>query len=716
MGFGNTNVDQANGIATDSAGNVYITGDFKDVISLGNSTITSNGGSDFFIAKLDSNGIPVWVKSAGGGAMDVGSKIKVDRRGDVIVTVFFKSSSIDFDFETLTNSGNRDVFLVKYDLNGNTLWAKSFLGNAADEPMALEVDENDNIYVAGKFKSSTFQIEAVVLNTLGSDDIFVIKFNSEGNLQWANSDGGTSVDVAHALSVDALGNVFVTGTYRSSNFSFGANLLPNEGSFDAFVFKYDFNGVRQWHRVFGGNSIDEGTAITTDLFGNATFTCNFKSPSIILENDTLLNSGGYDFFIAQLDQNGDFLWIKSIYGQGGNDDFSVGIMNDNFGNSYLAGNFKSELLWIDGFFIPNYENFDAFFVGLQSDGDVFQVRNLAGDNVDEFRDLSLSSRGRLFFAGAFKSQTLLFPGGTIPNAGNFDIFAAKFNLQLRVQLEAIDVSFPGGNNGEINATTSGGSFPFQFAWSNGDTVDDISHLTSGVYLVTITDDLQCQIVDSIQIAEPADLCNDSLTVELTPTHVTCFGGNNAQISTSVGSGTAPFHYFWSNDQRSANVENLVAGTYSLTVSDSLGCFEIDSVRIEEPTPLQSALIENQISVHGANDGALEIVASGGVPPYSYVWSNGEFAERLSNLSMGVYSVTAYDSNGCGTSQSSIIYEPVEVNSCHAPWDWATRFGGSGNDNVNAIATDAEGNVYVAGEHHSEPSFKIGPFSLEIFYG
>jgi len=305
---GGTNNDEGNSIATDVNGNVYVTGRFQSPsITFGTTTLTKVGTFDFFIVKYDAGGNVLWAKGAGGTKDDVGQSIATDANGNVFVTGYFYSPSITFGTITLMNSSIADdIFVVKYDASGNVLWAKSEGGTGYDDGKSIATDANGNVFVTGYFYSLSITFGTTTLmnvgTSIGSLNIFVVKYDSIGNALWAKGAGENDAEIANGITTDANGNAYVTGTFNSSSISFGTNTLTKTGSTyysDIFVVKYDSIGNALWAKGVGGTDSETGFGIATDANGNVFVTGYFYSPSITFGTTTLTNTGG-SLFVTKL--------------------------------------------------------------------------------------------------------------------------------------------------------------------------------------------------------------------------------------------------------------------------------------------------------------------------------------------------------------------------------------------------------------------------------
>ena len=333
---GGTALDFGWDIAVDANGNSYITGSFYDSSTFGTTTLTSSGSQDISIAKLNSNGNWLWIKQAGGTSEDYGSRIAVDANGNSYITGYFEGSAT-FGTTTLTSSGyyNIDIFVAKIDQNGNWLWANQAGGTDTDCGYGIAVDANGNSYIIGVFAENA-TFGTTTLTSSGYEDIFVAKLDINGNWLWAKQAGGTSDDYGYGIAVDANGNSYVTGYFYGSAI-FGTTTLTSSGDKDIFVAKLDSNGNWLWVKQAGGTIYDYGYEIAVDANGNSYVTGYFWS-SATFGATTLTSSGQYDIFVAKMDSNGNWLWAKQAGGTSSDRGYSIAV--DDNGNSYVTGYFE----------------------------------------------------------------------------------------------------------------------------------------------------------------------------------------------------------------------------------------------------------------------------------------------------------------------------------------------------------------------------------------
>jgi len=218
----------------------------------------------------------------------------------------------------------------------------------------------------------------------------------------------------------------------------------------------------------------------------------------------------------------------------------------------------------------------------------------------------------------------------------------------------------GDATGVIDPVITGGTAPYIYTWSNGASTSTISTLIAGTYTLDITDANLCTASFSYTLTEP----QAALSVTSIGTDVLCNGENTGFINSTISGGTEPYLYSWSNGASTASIADLIAGVYTLNVTDANGCIDIAVVNIGEPAlPLTSLSTVVDVDCYGNNSGSIDLTPNGGTLPYSYVWSNGgsvilnTINEDISNLYADTYTSVVTDNNGCMTTLATIVSEP-----------------------------------------------------------
>lgn len=313
--------DSGNAIDVDAAGNSYITGSTAGSISFGSFPISVAGGFDIFVAKYDSNGIALWAKTAGGAGLgDAGLGIAVDGEGNSYVTGSIVAPAT---FGSITlNTGN--LFVAKYDPSGNVLWAQSASSTSV---AGISVDATGNCYVIGNYGGTAtfglFEITAV-----SGTDIFLVKYDTSGNVVWVRSAGGNgSIETARDISVDAAGNSYLTGIYEGGA-TFGPFVLQGGVFHSLFVAKYDSEGNIAFARSIAGiTSRADAHGVSFDAAGNSYVTGDFGGGAF---GPFTLDKGA---FLANFDTNGNLFSAQSSGPDAGGTDMSI----DTNGNNYVVG-------------------------------------------------------------------------------------------------------------------------------------------------------------------------------------------------------------------------------------------------------------------------------------------------------------------------------------------------------------------------------------------
>jgi len=223
-----------------------------------------------------------------------------------------------------------------------------------------------------------------------------------------------------------------------------------------------------------------------------------------------------------------------------------------------------------------------------------------------------------------------------------------------------NVSCYNSNNGFAIVSVTGGTPPYSYNWSTGSNLSNITNLLPGVYYVTITDSKGCTATDSITITQPLE----ALNLIIQHQNVSCYNGNDGYALANVSGGTPPYQYVWvPNISYSEQINNLIAGTYTVSVIDNNGCMISNSVNILQPPKLiaNSAVLQ-PVSCYGTPTGSATVQVNGGTPSYSYNWSTvpSQTSQQANNIFSGIYYVTVIDANGCTAVDSVYVPQPPQL--------------------------------------------------------
>lgn len=300
---GSAGVDLGKGVSTDSAGNVFATGQFTGTVNgFGNGPMTSAGGSDAYLVRFNANGNALWTKHFGDASNQYGIEVAADKSGNVALVGYFLGE-VDFGGGPLVSAGGIDMFVAKFDSMGGHLWSKSFGGANDQSASAVGVDADGNIIVVGSF-AGVVDFGGGPRTSAGGEDLFMVKFDPQGNHLWSKSFGDASDQGAGRVAVDGTGGIAVFAS-GDGTIDFGGGPLTSAGGpmggGDIFVAKFDSSGKHLWSRRFGDGQVQSSAGIAVGGSGDVVLTGDFGG---LLDfrggSGPLMNVGGDDIFLAKL--------------------------------------------------------------------------------------------------------------------------------------------------------------------------------------------------------------------------------------------------------------------------------------------------------------------------------------------------------------------------------------------------------------------------------
>jgi hypothetical protein len=462
--------------------------------------------SNIFLAKYDDNGNVLWAKSAGRAGYDVANSVAVDASGNVYLAGGFTSDTIIFGTTSLVNynPGNYDIFIAKYNTSGDVIWAKSAGAIEDEKANSVAVDANGNAYVTGFFDSPSIAFGTITLTNAGNDDIFLAKFDANGNVLWAKRAGGTYQDDAISVAVDVSGNAYIAGYFNgycnNDTLIFGQDTLKDLNNEDVFLAKFDANGNALW----GKSALGFEAYVTLDTSGNIYLTGRFGDSNTIFGADTLINKGLYNIYFAKYDANGNALWAKSAGGT--TDDGALSVTTNSSGNIYITGYFDSPSITFGSTILTNADTSgntpDIFLAKYDDTGNVLWAERTGGLNHDVANSAALDASGNIYLTGYFGSPTITFGTTTLTNTTNsdvfYDIFLAKsssftgihelrnsFNYFVYPNPSTNNITIESPQDAVIEITNIQGQLVKTFTTTGNKTNIDVSALPSGVYVVEV---------------------------------------------------------------------------------------------------------------------------------------------------------------------------------------------------------------------------------------
>jgi len=305
--FGSPNQDYAHCIATDYGGNIYLTGVTEGAVAAG----PNAGGFDAWIAKYNPEGDQLWIKQLGSAGEDYSADLATDGKGNVYLT---GSTSGALEGRS---AGGFDIWVAKYDLEGNQQWIQQFGSVEREGATAIATDSQGNVYLTG------WTAGVLAGSSSGGDDIWIAKYDSKGNQQWIKQLGSADEDHTAGIATDGQGNVYLAG------WTAGMLAEDSTGEDDIWLAKYDLEGNQLWISQFGSPTRDRSTAIATDGQGNVYLT-GWTAGALAGHS-----AGETDTWIAKYDAEGNQLWVDQFGSADEDRAWAIAIDSDN--NAYLAG-------------------------------------------------------------------------------------------------------------------------------------------------------------------------------------------------------------------------------------------------------------------------------------------------------------------------------------------------------------------------------------------
>ncbi len=339
-------------IAFDAAGELVATGVFSGSYDFGSGLVTANG-EDALLVKFDATGNVRWAKLFGDSETQRGWDVAISAQGE-IATVGSFGGSIDFGGGA-TTAVHTDAYVAKFDGDGRLLWDRTCTGEGTQQLWGVEVDASGNVLVTGTFHGAVQCGKGEPLVSNGGSDVFVAKYDANGQLLFQLGFGNASDEEVRAVVAADNGDFVVVGTL-DGELTIGSETVS--GDDDVLVAKFAASGAVLWAKRFGSEERDTVRHATLDRFGNILVSGWFQST---LDTPDPIMADGADGFVLKLDPDGNFVWSRQLGGEGSQD--AVVLASDGLANVYVAGSFWYELGVDDP--VPAYDaQADGFVVKL----------------------------------------------------------------------------------------------------------------------------------------------------------------------------------------------------------------------------------------------------------------------------------------------------------------------------------------------------------------
>jgi len=698
----------------------------------GYSQAFSTTGSVAYVAEFNTGGALLWSTYYGGSKNDVGNGIATDKSGNVFISGF--TSSADFPVQTLaggysqsyTATTGSNMFVVGFSSTGARLWATLYGGTANDQAFSVATDPSGNIFVGGWTQSADFPILTLAggySQAFATSDATIIKFSPTGVLLWSTIFGSPSGNSSAygGITSDASGNIIIGGTTSGA----GLPLLnAYQGAFggggflggDAMVAKFDGNGKWIFSTYFGGIAPDRSIGIVTDASNNI-FLCMEAEDAATADVD-------------QCSYNPQFNGGSpvSLYGGDGPEDQLIvkfSPLGDKICSTYMGGTGEDDLdichgglgitgnqLLFTGASNGGYPVTPGAFQTSYSQPAMYPFGTVVSSictNICESKTIGMSFVANktnvctntplsftptvtntcdttgykylwTFTGGTPSTSTSPLPTVTYSSPGSFDVKMVVTTLckkdsftsaaYIKVDPCAFTLAAPGatictGSCYTIPANASGGTAPYTYSWSNGATSPTISvcPLSTNSYSVLVTD------ANGQQASTGSTIIVSNMSMNPTSVDNSCSTSGSAAVA--VTNGVAPYTYAWSGGQTGSSIYCPVAGTYSVTVADALGCTATQAFTVNG-APTYDASFTQSPNTTICIGSTVNFTSTGTRDPNLQAWAISKKAPIVTGstvdfsytfLTAGSYSVTHTVSDGICT---NVATSTVNVINCSAP--------------------------------------------------
>lgn len=710
-------------ITSDASGSNYAVGFFSGNASFGSITLNSAALQNMFLVKHLANGTPAWaVRTATINDGSVGlTQVVSDHKGNIYVSGLFTGTTT-IGTQSLTSVGASDIFIAKYDTNGNFKWAIRGGESGGDVLTGICVDSNNNIHICGYWNTSApFQIGGFSLDAIGGSfgNPYHIKLRPDGTVIWLRGINGQSVSVA-GIEADRYGNLYLIGQFGvtiGATITFGSSVLQcNENSTDVFSAKMDSNGTYLWGRKAGGPNVQNPSDISVGIEGTIYIT-GFTTGSIQLDDISLAREDGWHIFTACYKTDGAIVWATA-------DTSNLEFIASNYlavdlaENLYETGGYTNRIIFNAKDTLNVSGPSDVYVVNHTPDHTYRWSKRAGGTGTDIGYGITVSSNGEIYACGAF-SGTAFFDtasvtsGGILQNAYIAKLFTTRINTNLFTGSycagTAISASFTikgkfeEGNIFSIQLSDTTGSF------INSQVIGSLSSTTPTTIIGSLPIDLPASKKYRIRVvgSNPRTIGTDGSfftvfaapKVKFDPPSPIKVCNSTFPITVNVTGGKS---YEWRDGSTATNRSITTPGWYYVTASNEATCDRTDSIQVVS-VPAAVASITPTKPTTFCEGGSVGLIAGGG---QFFKWSTGDTVRVLTATKQGWYSVAVTDTNGCSDVDSIFVtVTPAPKISITPDGEVAICPG----DSITITATSSPNYLWSTGD--TTASIKIGKNGL-----
>ena len=622
---------------------------------------------------------PWWATYCGGSGDDEAYVCALDGLGNTLVSGTATSANFPVSVGAFQTSlvGTMDVFVIKFNTNGQRLWATYYGGSNSEGGYGITSDQNNNVFVTGNTNSTNFPVSGGAFQSSlgGGIDGFLIKFDPNGNRLWGTYCGGSSKDLGNAVITDNAGNVAIAGYTLSSNFpvsvtAFQTSYAGGAQYGDAFIMKFDPNGNQLWGTYFGGTSDDGAFGICADANGNIGFTGLTSSSNLPISTGCFQSTPGSSF-VGEFDPNGVQLWATYFGGIGN------GCAIDKSNNVVIAGCTGGGYPYYSFPTTPIIATPGVYETSLTTGlGFAAKFSPTGGRVWATFNNTNISEGGDYAMTVDEANNVYLEDDEEPPS---FIGPSCAFQRHYRNTQECVYIVKLDSNAKYSCSTYTCGTIYDEHEYTSANLAARNGRMaiagytsggmptTPGVFQPTYPGGAYAPFVFNLC----SFACGDTLPPTLSVTKIivkndSCVGYEDytAHASAPCDSNGATFVWSFPGGTPSSaigpNVSGILftaAGTYTATVK-YIAC-SVDS--LSQVFTIKSGFHDSLSVINPTNchqKGTATVYPSGGAPPYTYWWSNGNSNQSDTALGAGSYTCVVSASNGCTDTMRFKITNPI----------------------------------------------------------
>jgi hypothetical protein len=566
--LGSRSWDISAGIAIDSKNNIFVAGSFYDTLNCNNKKIISSGSQDLFVAMFNENGSLEEFNHAGGTGVDLATCISITPEDNLVIGGMI-SDSVMFGESLAPGFGSR-LFIAEMDSRGKFLWVSTIAVTGDASIFTIGTDSDGSYFASGCFVDTLITKDQKVIS-IGKKDVFLVRLNKAGEIEKLISFGGEEDDSPGSLSIDASGNVVLSGIFGKSFVTNGMKFStsPNVAKTNSFISMFDRDLRPVWVNTLQGNDFVQIASLKHDISGNIFAAGTFNS-SLKISDSSLISSGYTDAFILKYKTDGNLDWAKSFgswyY------DYATSVNIDNLGGAIITGSIGDTLV-VDSLVIePISKDNSAIVIQFSPNGKAIWADNISGTGRNFSNASVLDKEGNLYFTGSFRNK-FEKENITLTSFGDQDIFVAKYYNCLLSEVEIFgNRTFCKGIGTELSVKRG----YTNVVWN--DTITGKNSIIAdkpGLCKVSLLDKKGCPLKDSIFIKENPlplfSLGND--TILFVSDSLYLHAPDNYTINIWKDYSSGPEYLAKPFEKNTGIME------YWLTVTDSLSCNYSDTISI-----------------------------------------------------------------------------------------------------------------------------------------